>query len=68
LDKEKYTIYLDEKEVLLQAGLKAKVESVDKLDDGELTVFNLYISDASVKREQRMRTTNYAIPIIIYAI
>ena len=54
LDKAEYTVYLNEKEVLIQAGLKAKVESVEVKNehtDCPITVFNLYISDASVKRE-----------------
>lgn len=44
-------MYPNEQEVLLQAGLNAKIESVEEKNDGNLTIFNLYISDASVKRE-----------------
>ena len=51
LDKKEYTMYLDEREVLLQAGLKAELESVELINKGDVTVFNLYISDASVVRE-----------------
>tara|TARA_B110000285_G_C14537414_1_gene343479 strand:+ start:49 stop:240 length:192 start_codon:yes stop_codon:yes gene_type:complete len=63
-------VYLDEKEVLLQAGLKAKVMGYQVINDkhGDATIFHLYISDASVKREQRKRTTYYAIPVIIYGV
>ena len=50
MDRKEYTVYLDEREVLLQAGLKAEVKSIEVME-GDLTVFNLYISDASVKRE-----------------
>ena len=67
MDREDYTAYLDEKEVLLSAGLKAVVKSVEVME-GDFTVFNLYISDASVKREQRKRTIDYAIPVIIYGV
>jgi hypothetical protein len=34
LDKPEFTVYLEEKEVLLQAGLKAKVESFEVTDEG----------------------------------
>ena len=70
LDSKEYTVYLDEKEVLLQAGLRAEVKSVQDISDnhGDVTIFNLYISDASVKREKRKRTTDYAIPVIIYGV
>ena len=50
LDRKEYTVYLDEKEVLLQAGLKAELVSFEVTDD-DITIFNLYISDSSVKRE-----------------
>ena len=45
LDKEEYTLYPYEKEVLLQAGLIAKVESVEVSEEGKLTTFKLFISD-----------------------
>jgi uncharacterized protein YacL (UPF0231 family) len=51
MDRSEYTVYLDEKEVLLQAGLKAEVMSVQFIDGSDITVFDLYISDASVLRE-----------------
>jgi hypothetical protein len=50
LDKEGYTVYPEEKEVLLQAGLVAKIESFEVVNEGELTIFNLYISDELVEK------------------
>lgn len=37
LDKRDYTMYLDEEEVLLQAGLIGQVQNVSVSDDGEIT-------------------------------
>jgi len=71
MDRSEYTVYLDEKEVLLQAGLRAEVMSFEVMNehtDSPVTTFNLYISDVSVKREQRKRTTEYAIPVILYSV
>lgn len=50
LDKEDYTCYPDEKEVILQAGLIAKIRSVEYDQTQELTTFNLYISEKMIKR------------------
>jgi hypothetical protein len=68
LDREDYTIYLDEKEVLLQAGLIAEIKGYEMLSDehGELTIFNLYVSDKMVSKEKRKRTLDFMIPLIIY--
>ena len=68
LDREDYTIYLDEQEVLLQAGLIAKIESYEVSDDGELTIFNLWVSDKMVEKEIKKRTRDYVIPVIFYSI
>ena len=53
---------------MLQAGLNAKVESVEEIEEGKVTVFNLYISDASVEKEIRKRTRDLADPVIIYGV
>ena len=70
MDRQDYSIYLDEKEVLLQAGLKGKLISVQVMIEGgdEITIFNLYISDASVKSELRKRTMDFALPVLIYCV
>ena len=70
LDIPDYTMYTDEQEILLQAGLKAKVESYEIVNDnyGERTIINLYISDQMVVKEKRKRTLDFAIPLIIYGI
>jgi hypothetical protein len=39
---------------------------VEYENDGDLTVFNLYISDSQVKREQKKRTTDFTLPVVIY--
>ena len=61
-------MYPDEQEVLIEAGLKAKVESFKVVDDGDITYFNLYISDNMVKKEKRKRTLVFALPVIIWGI
>ena len=50
LDREDYTMYLEEKEVLLQAGLIGEIKGYEEMSDehGDLTIFNLYISDKMV--------------------
>ena len=45
LNRPDYTLYLDEKEILLQAGLPAKVLEVSRTRDGEWTLFTLRISE-----------------------
>lgn len=68
LDREDYTIYLDEREVLLQAGLIAEMKGYEMLSDehGQLTIFNLYVSDKMVSKEKRKRTLDFVIPAMIY--
>ena len=68
LDRPEYTVYIDEQEVLLQAGLVAQIESVEEVNHGEITIFNLYISDEMVGREQKKRTRDYVIPLILYGV
>ena len=68
MDRPDYSMYLEEKEVLLQAGLRAKVESFEEKFEGRLTIFNLYISDQMVVREKRKRTLDFAMPVIIYGV
>lgn len=68
LDRKDYTMYLDEKEVLLQEGLVAKVESYEVENHGQLTIFNLYITDDMVKKEQKRRTHDFILPIILLSI
>lgn len=66
LDRKEYSMYPDEQEVLLQAGLKAKIQSFEIVDD--VTIFNLFISDDVVQREKRKRTLDFAIPVAIYGL
>ena len=68
LDRDDYTMYLDEKEILLQAGLKGELINVAESDDRKLTVFTLHISDKVVEKEFRKRNLDYSIPIIIYSL
>ena len=67
LDRKDFTMYPNEKEVLLQEGLVAKVESCEESHDG-VTVFNLYISDKMVEREKKKRTRDFIIPVIMLSI
>ena len=53
LDREEYTMYPKEQEVLLQAGLVAKIKSVEFDEEDNLTTFKLYISDKMVEKERR---------------
>lgn len=50
LDTEEYTLYKDEQEILLQAGLPAKILSYDY--EKNLTVFNLYVSEKMIRRRK----------------
>ena len=74
LNREDYSCYSDEQEVLLQAGLSFKLLSVEKQTMGRgpteqtLTVFNLYISDASVNSKKRWRKLHYLLPFILYGL
>ena len=69
LDRLDYTVYLDEYEVLLQAGLRGKVESYEEIKgDEELTIFNLYVSDEMVKKEMRKRTKDFVYPVFFYGL
>ena len=50
LDKEDYTLYPEETEILFQAGLVAKIESIEEEKDGDPMMFNLVISDRLIRR------------------
>ena len=64
LDRKDFTMYQNEKEVLLQEGLIAKVESFEVSNDF-VTYFNLYISDTMVAKEKKRRTRDFIIPLIM---
>ena len=66
LDREDYTVYLDEKEVLLQAGLLAEVKGFYKEKGSNATVFDLFISDEMVKKQKRKRRGDFVCPVAIY--
>ena len=70
LDRPDYTLYLSEEEVLLQAGLIAKVKSIEELDDenGTVTIFNLQISESMIRRENLKRMMVWLIPLIFICI
>ena len=40
MDRSEYTVYLEEKEVLLQAGLRAQIRSIQVISDnlGDVTI------------------------------
>lgn len=65
LDRPDYSMYPEEKELILQSGLKAKVERVVENEDEDLTIFNLVVTDDMVKKEKRKRTFDFAMPIIL---
>lgn len=52
LDREDYSVYPNEKEVLLQAGLVSKVVKVEQKEDkfGDWVIFHLFISDSAINR------------------
>ena len=68
LDKPDYTCYPFEREILLQAGISAKVEfSYEKSINGQLfTVFNLYISEEQVQYFKRKKNLMIIVPAAIY--
>ena len=67
LDRPEYTLYPDEREILIQSGLKAKIESIE-LNNDDITIISLFISDKMVKREKRKRTLDYAWPFLIISL
>ena len=68
LDRPEYTLYLDEKEVLIQSGLRAKVESIEESDSEDFVTFNLYISDSMIQAERRKRTLHFAFPVLFFSL
>ena len=68
LDRDDYSLYPSENEVLLQAGMKAFVKKVEKETtfQGDWTVFHLYISDNCVEIQSRKRTLLIMIPYSLF--
>ena len=68
MDRSEYTCYPLEREILLQAGISAKVEfSYEKSVNGEsFTVFYLYISEELVKNSKRRAKLLIIIPFIVF--
>lgn len=69
LDREDYTSYIDEEEVLIQAGIVAKVNSVEYEEetyDQEWTIFNIEISEAKVRAHRIKQNSKIIIPIVIW--
>ena len=66
LDRHDYSVYPDEKEILLEAGLIAEVKSFVEIEDnhGKLTMFNLHISDKMVKKYKMRRQLVLIVPLI----
>lgn len=56
--------------MLLQAGLKAKIERIEVINDynSDMTVFHLYISDEMVQKELRKRDLDLIVPVVIYGL
>ena len=53
LDRDDITCYPGEEEILLQAGIKAKIMNVEvqKINsDNTLTILNLYVSESMVRK------------------
>ena len=68
LDRDDYSLYCDEKEVLLQAGLIARVNNVEMSEDGQITIFNLEILDPMVEKLRLERLLEFLIPTMIYGV
>ena len=68
LDRFDYTSYPEEREVLLQAGISAKLEFVykEKINGELFTVFVVYIQEKLVNSQQRQRTLEFIIPFSVY--
>ena len=64
LDSEEYTLYTDEQEILLQAGLPAKILSFDY--EKNLIVFNLYVSEKMIRRRKQALRTSFIVPILTF--
>ena len=70
LDRDDYTAYPDEKEILMQAGLSSKVVSYQEetLNSGKkLTTFHLQINDDLIRRQLLRRRFQFIIPVLFFA-
>ena len=55
LDRNDITCYPEEKEILLQAGITAKIINIqkEKTKAGDtITIFNLYVSESMVRKQK----------------
>lgn len=78
LDRDNYSLYPHEEEILLQSGLNAEVietkiidkygNESDKISEDSLVNFNLFISDDMIKKEKRRRTVDFALPFILLSL
>ena len=70
LDSEEYTSYPDEQEVLVQAGLTARVTLVSQMSYGaeEITAFDLYISERMIKKSKIRQSLLLIIPFLLLSI
>lgn len=70
LDRHEYTSYPEEEEVLLQAGISAKVEFVynEKINGEIFTVFVVYIQEKQVNYMQRVKALEFSLPFTMYFI
>ena len=70
LDRSDYSFYIDEKEILLQAGLQAQVMSIEQRDIpvGNYTQFELYISDKMIKSQNLQSILTQLIPTVSFCL
>ena len=68
LDTDKFTCYPEEKEILLQAGLTAKLKGYKEeiAYDETIHIFDLYISESMVYWQRKLNLSMFIIPFIIY--
>lgn len=70
LDRPEYTCYLEEDEILLQAGLVGRLISYEVIreDQNDLTVFNVHISEKTIWWHRFRVSMIYIIPFAFYAL
>ena len=68
LDRPDYTCYPEEREVLLQAGISAKVEFTyqQKYNGKIYTVFNVYISEKQIRSYKRRAALKFMVPFLVF--
>ena len=64
LDSPQFTLYPDEQEILLQAGIRAKV--IDFHEKNGMKVFSLYTSEKMIRRRHIINLFSFYMPTLVF--